>query len=319
MMQHRVLITGDTGFVGTVLQQRAAARHEDGFTVVPFIDPETGARADLRDSGSVMRAVEAAKPDSVIHLAAIAAPREARNAPEIAWDVNFSGTRRLANAILQKAPQARMVFAGSSEAYGLAFNDSRFPLPETVAPRPGSVYGATKAAAEIALRQMALDGLDVVCFRPFNHTGPGQTADYAVPAFARQIAAIAAGLQPPVVRTGNLEALRDFLDVRDVADFYLDAATGRAGKRGEIYNIARGNPVAIRWLLDRLIEIAGINVTVETDPAIYAVPDVPVASGDTQKTAAEFGRELRYDISETLVDTFRYWQDRSARTGETVA
>ena len=149
---------------------------------------------------------------------------------------------------MEVAPQARFVFVSSSEVYGSSFNEApSVPLFETAALKPMSVYGATKAAADIMIGQMAHEGLKCVRFRPFNHTGPGQTEAYVVPAFARQLAEIAAGLKPPVISVGNLHAWRDFLDVRDVVRAYADATIAETPEAyGKAFNLASGRPRQIR-------------------------------------------------------------------------
>lgn len=300
MSQVRVMVTGDGGFVGKVLRERVSLRYGSEVVLIPFWDARKQERCDLRDPDSIVRTVEAAQPDAVIHLAGIASPRLARKEPDLAWDVNVNGTRRLATALQTVVPKARLIFAGSSEAYGLTFNTSVAPIRENSPLQPNTPYGATKAAAEVALRQMACDGLDVVCFRPFNHTAPGQSTDYVVAAFASQIARVVAGLQEPLVYTGNLDVKRDFLDARDVADIYIKAALGRGGQAGHVYNISTGTPISIGSLLEQLIEISGMKITVRTDPDRYVYPDIPIASGDPSWLQQGFECKFEYSISDTL-------------------
>ena len=303
-MPKRILVTGAGGFVGTVLTAKLRGLEH---AVVPF-------SADLRDEAAIHKAVEAATPDAVIHLAAIAAPREASKAPEQAWRINLMGTFHLARAVLRHAPAARFVWAGSSEAYGATFNHTRGLVQETSALQPLSAYGATKAAADLMLGQLAREGLDLVRFRPFNHTGAGQSPLYVVPAFAQQIAAIEAGRQDPVVRVGNLEAKRDFLDVRDIADAYAEAATRDEVQAGEAYNLARGNPVQIRDLLDLLTGLSAVPIRVEIDRDRYVANDVAIASGDPEKARRAFGWQARIPIEETVKEVLEYWRRQGKET-----
>ncbi|WEJ32932.1 NAD-dependent epimerase/dehydratase family protein [Devosia sp. SD17-2] len=294
----RLMITGANGFVGRKVTE--AARRNPAFELVKFID-ETGASPDIADADAVDRAIAAARPDRVLHLAAIAAPRQAQADASRAWAVNFSGTLQLAQALMKHRPEARLVWSGSSEAYGASFNRGPLPLAETAALEPANVYGATKAAADIALGQLGRSGaLDTAILRPFNHTGPGQAADYVVPAFAAQIAAIEKGEQEPVLKVGNLDALRDFLDVEDVVALYIAAllAEGRIG--GEAYNVATGKPVRIGDLLEGLLSEARVKIGVETDPARYAPNAVPVASGNPEKARERFSWAPQIAINDTL-------------------
>src|SRR5262249_2343106 len=146
------------------------------------------------------------RPDAILHLASIAAPAEAARDPRRCLDVNVTGTFNVAQAALKHAPGATFVFIGSSEAYGASFNHQTAPLDEAAALLPLNMYGTSKAAADLLVAQVAREGLHTVRLRPFNHTGAGQSPDYVVSAFAKQIALIERGLQEPVIRVGNLEA-----------------------------------------------------------------------------------------------------------------
>ncbi|MBN9034311.1 GDP-mannose 4,6-dehydratase [uncultured Rhizobium sp.] len=299
MSKRRLLVTGARGFVGSILTEAADAA---GFDPVGFTDPETTQPADLRDARAVERAITHAQPDAVIHLAAIAAPRQAKNDPHLAWQVNVMGTLHLAQAVLSHAPAARFIFAGSSEAYGAALNRDAVPIRETAALEPMSPYGATKAAADVMLRQMAHDGLRATIFRPFNHTGPGQQPAYVVPAFAHQIAEIEAGRQAPVLKVGNLDACRDFLDVRDVARAYLMAAGRDDLENGETFNLSTGTPVQIKELLAMLTGLARVPVSVETDPDRFAPNTIPRMSGDPSLARERLGWVPKIPLERTLAD-----------------
>jgi len=303
MSKRRLLVTGARGFVGGTLMRAVASPLWAGrFEPVDFVDPQTAGAADLRDAEAVDRAIAAARPDAVIHLAAIAAPRQAKDEPQTAWQVNLMGTFNLAQSVLRHVPTARFVFAGSSEAYGTAFNRSAAPLSEDVVLEPMSPYGATKAAADIMLRQMASDGLQAAIFRPFNHTGPGQLPAYVVPAFAGQIARIEAGQQEPVLRVGNLEARRDFLDVRDIVDAYLRAADRDDLAAGETFNLSTGAPVQIADILALLTGMARVPVTVEIDPDRYLPNSIPVMSGNSGKAQKLLGWSPVIPLTQTLAD-----------------
>jgi GDP-4-dehydro-6-deoxy-D-mannose reductase len=172
-----ILLTGASGFVGRHLRSALAT----AFPAARLLTP----RFDIRDPTQVEETVRAASPDVCIHLAAIAAIGSAREAPDRAWAVNFHGTMNLAWALSAHAPQCQMVFISSADAYGGSFKNGQAANGQTPL-APMNVYAHTKAAADLALGGMAAQGLRVVRLRPFNHTGPGQTTDFAVPADSRR-------------------------------------------------------------------------------------------------------------------------------------
>ncbi|MER8629843.1 GDP-mannose 4,6-dehydratase [Mesorhizobium opportunistum] len=308
-MTHRILITGANGFVGSALLQLLERDH--GGCKVFALGHGNGQEnaIDLLDRNAVERAVQEIQPTALVHLAAVAAPSDARNSPRHAWDVNVTGTMNLAESATRHAPQARFVHVSSSEAYGASFQSVRGPVTETVPLRPMTVYGATKAAADLMIGQMAHDGLRAIRFRPFNHTGPGQSDVYVVSAFARQIAEIVSGKSEPVIRVGNLEAERDFLDVRDVVRAYATAALADLDDGPEhVYNIASGQPRKIRDILDMLIARSGIDIEVRADPEKFRPNDIPSASGDASKARAELNWTPLVPFEQTIADVFGYWQ-----------
>jgi GDP-4-dehydro-6-deoxy-D-mannose reductase len=236
--------------------------------------------------------------------------------PQRAWDVNFQGTMNLAYATMEFAPESRFIFAGSSEAYGASFIDvAKAPVKESAALKPMNVYGATKAAADVLVGQLAYDGLKSIRFRPFNHTGPGQTDAYVVSAFARQLAEISAGAKPPRISVGNLSAFRDFLDVRDVVRAYADAALieDASDRLGGVFNLSSGRSVQIQSILDMLIQLSGLKVEVEIDPQRLRGPEIAVAAGDNGAALKAFGWKPEIELSRTLGDVLDDWKIRVAR------
>lgn len=304
MSKRRLLITGSQGFVGGALS--AKIQESDDFQIVDFLDPEDFSRPDIRNNAAVERAIDHAKPDTVIHLAAVAAPREAKQDPSAAWMINVIGTLNIAHALLRLNPKAHLIWSGSSEAYGESFNHISGPIGEMAPLSPMTAYGATKAASDLMLRQMAHDGLNVTVFRPFNHTGAGQNASYVVPAFAEQIAKIEVGLQEPFIKVGNLTAKRDFLDVCDVINAYLCAARQVDKAIGKSYNISTGQPVSIEYLLKKLLGMSSSSIEVTVDPDRYVENTVPVASGSYQKIQDELGWQPSTNIEKTLENVLNY-------------
>jgi len=302
MPPRRILVTGAGGFVGQHLMPALRAAFPDAELHTPS--------ADVRDAAAVTEAVAAARPDAIVHLAAIAAIPAARLDPNRAWQVNLMGTLNVARAVLEHAPACTLLFASSADIYGASFRAGA-ALDEDALPAPLNTYAATKAAADLALGSMAAEGLRVLRVRPFNHTGPGQTRDFVVPAFAEQVARVAAGLQPPVLRVGALDALRDFLDVRDVCAAYaLCLARSDTLAPGTVLNVASGRPRRVGDVLLALMAAAGVEAEVVTDAARLRPTDIPVAAGDATLARRLLGWEPAIAWEQTIGDVLADWQGR---------
>jgi GDP-4-dehydro-6-deoxy-D-mannose reductase len=300
----RILVTGAGGFVGRHLLAVLAERLP-GAETVP-------ACADLVDPAAVEAEVRRVQPDGCVHLAGVAAPTAARADPDRAWRVNLGGTLALAGAILAHAPACLLVFASSADAYGESFRAGE-PLDEGAALAPLNPYAATKAAADLALGAMVPEGLRVVRVRAFNHTGPGQAPAFVVPAFARQAARIAAGLQPPLLQVGNLEPRRDFLDVRDVCAAYaLCLAKPEALPPGAILNLASGEVRRIGDVLDAVLRATEVEARIETSAARLRPADLPVARGDAGLARRLLGWAPSVPWTETLRGVVADWRERVA-------
>ena len=266
---------------------------------------------DITDAAAVEGAVSAAPPDALVHLAAVAAIPAARQDPDRAWRVNLGGTLNLARALLTHAPHCTMVFSSSADIYGASFR-SGHPLAEDALPAPMNTYAATKAAADLALGAMAAaDGLRVVRVRAFNHTGPGQSAEFVVAAFAEQVARVEAGVQPPVLRVGDLSPLRDFLDVRDVCAAY--AACVREADTlppGTVLNVAGGQPRRVGDVLQSLLDAAGVQADTQTDAARLRPSDIPLAAGDASLARRLLGWAPVVPWAQTVADVLADWRAR---------
>ena len=302
MTPRRILVTGADGFVGRHLAPALARAFPDAVVVASGFD--------VTDPAAVQRGVAEAGPDALVHLAGIAAPAQARQDQALAWQVNLHGALAVAQAVLAEAPNCTLLHISSADAYGASFKAGR-SLDETAPLAPQNAYGATKAAADLALGAMAADGLRLVRARPFNHTGPGQTEDFVVPAFARQVARIEAGLQPPVLNVGALDAARDFLDVRDVCDAYAAILSRcEALAPGAIVNIASGVPRRIGDVLQALLETAGVAAEVQTSAGLLRPSDIPVACGDAGLARSVLGWSPGIPWEQTLADVLADWRDR---------
>jgi GDP-4-dehydro-6-deoxy-D-mannose reductase len=300
----RILMTGSSGFVGRHLLPLLRASF-------PGVEIFTN-RIDITNRDVVSQAVRAAQPDACIHLAAISSVMAAKRDPEPTWRVNLHGALNIAQAVLEHAPRCHLLFASSSEIYGASFREGQ-PLDEFALLAPMNSYAATKAAADLALGSMASEGLRVVRLRLFNHTGPGQSEAFVVPAFARQIARIEAGHQPPRLHVGALDSQRDFLDVRDVGSAYV-ACLRVAPKLlpGTIINIASGIPRKIGDILDGLMDIAGLHPEIVINGARVRSSEIISASGDAARARQLLGWTPKTPWTQTLADVLADWRKLTA-------
>jgi nucleoside-diphosphate-sugar epimerase len=283
----RIWITGAAGFVG----RRLAAALTDAGHAVTGVDREV----EITDAPAVAHSLAVARPEAIVHLAALSSSAHALREPEAAARVNYWGTRAVLEAARCHAPGARVLLVTSGEVYGNGAA-GRAPFRESDPLAPRTPYARSKACADLLGAHYAERGLDVVRVRPFNHTGPGQSPDFVAPAFARQIAAVATGCGEGCLAVGNLASVRDFLDVDDVIHAYqrlLDR-----GVPAGAYNVASGVGRRIGDLLDALIEIAGIRCEVAVDPARVRPTDSSV--GDASRLRAATGWEPRTPFRETL-------------------
>jgi GDP-4-dehydro-6-deoxy-D-mannose reductase len=268
---------------------------------------------NIVDRAAVRAAIARWSPTHVVNLAGLAAPAAARANPRAAWDVHVHGVLNLADAIMAEAPQCWLLNIGSGLVYGDSAK-SGLPLDETALLAPGDDYSVTKAAGDLALGALARRGLRCLRLRPFNHTGAGQTENFVVPAFAMQIAKIEAGLAPPTIRVGNLEAERDFLDVGDVVEAYALAVqrTGRL-ESGTILNIASGIPRRIGDILENLLSRSRIGIAVERDAARMNPSDLPRVVGDASRARERLSWVPKRDFDETLATVLDDCRSRVAQ------
>lgn len=313
----RILVTGASGFVGRHL--RGAVR--EAFPDAHLLATSSGEGIagwdevlplDLLEPASCTAAIARARPDAVVHLAAQAAVGESFRDPLRSWRVNLLGTVALAEAVRAEAGDALFLHASSAEVYGLSFR-SGTALSEDAPLRPANPYAASKAAADLAIGEMALRGLRAVRMRPFNHTGAGQADAFVVAAFARQAALIAAGRQEPVLRVGALERRRDFLDVADVCAGYVAAL--RAANRlepGLVLNLASGRPRRIGDILGDVLRLAGVDPRIEAEEARLRPTDVLSTEGDASAARRMLGWTPAVPWERTLATVLEDWKSRIA-------
>jgi GDP-4-dehydro-6-deoxy-D-mannose reductase len=304
----RALVTGASGFVGRHLVERLIA---DGYETVGTGGPhdtDAGLPIDLSDIDTLHAAFDIAQPDVVFHLAAQAFVPRSIEEPRETYETNVIGTANVLQTLREfkgRGHAVRLVFVSSAEVYGTQ-PMSAMPITESCPLNPVNPYAASKAAAEaLVLGETRSFGLDALVTRAFNHIGPGQNERFAVPSFAAQLASIANGAEP-VLLVGNLDAKRDFLDVRDVVAAYV--ALAERGESGELYNVCSGAALSMRELLAELIRIAHVPVEVREDTSRMRPVDVPLIYGDNTKLRAHTGWSPQILLRRTLQDVFRQAQ-----------
>ena len=315
-MPGTVLITGITGFAGSHLAERFVTAgnivhgiaHEDP----PF--PNLGAVADrvrvhrgnILDVASVKKALAAARPDAVVHLAAQAVPTLAALDPVSAVRVNVLGTATLL-ASLDAYPEIRLVVASSADVYG--HPDSEL-VDESAPLRPENVYAATKVACEALVTEFGgRRAVATTVLRPANQNGPRQHPGLAASAFAKQIAEAEAGLAEPVVKHGVLDARRDFLDVRDMADAYALAAD-LTEPGVAVYNVGSGEAISVGEILEALIALARVPVRAELDPERVRSGAPTAFALDAGRFRRQTGWTPRTPLRISLADTLEYWRSQ---------
>lgn len=295
----RVLITGAAGFVGRwMTAELIGAGHQ-----AVALDPDS----DVRDSDLVNRAMVTIRPDAVAHLAAVSYSPDAAADPQAAFAVAVAGTANIMEAARLADPPPVILVTGSSEAYGPPL-PHELPLTEHSALRASSPYGLSKLAQEsVALAYGGRYQLCVVATRSFNHTGPGQRADFVVPALARRIREVVRG-RADHVPTGNLDVRRDLCDVRDVAQAYrllVEAALSTGfGRGGAVVNVCSGKSVTIRWVAEELCRLAGIPARLQVVPALARKSDPLDIRGDYSLLARVTGWQPQRALTDTLGDVW---------------
>lgn len=303
----RVMITGAQGFVGRqVLAALSLVLGRDG-EIYPSSrggadlgEPGRLSRLDVTDALAVRHEVSRIRPTHVVHLAGLSTISAATSNEDLAWKIHVGGTLNIARAIRESVPKCVLLYVGSGQVYGASARTNDL-LTENTLLAPTNAQMASKAAADLALGAMAEDGLQCIRFRPFNHTGPGQSENFALPSFAFQIARIKAGLQPARMLVGNLDVVRDFLDVRDVAAAYVQAILKSPSiQGGEIFNVASSVPRRIGDILDEMIGITNIPIAVETDRNRVRPTEILRFVGDATKARERLAWSPVYAFEQTL-------------------
>ena len=318
----RALITGITGFAGSHLAEYLLEHHPDVHVagtrrwrspmdnIQGIEDKIELVECELRDLNAVMATLDRVKPDFIFHLAAQSFVPTSWTAPTDTLDTNITGQTNIFEAVRRLGLDPVIQIACSSEEYGLV-KPEETPIKETNPLRPLSPYAVSKVSQDyLGYQYFQSYGIKAIRTRGFNHTGPRRGDVFVTSNFAKQLARIKAGLAEPVMYVGNLTAIRDFTDVRDMVRAYWLAVN--KAKPGEVYNIASGREITIQELLDRLIALSGVEVEVRQDPARMRPSDVEILIGDASKFKADTGWDIEIPFDKTLKDTFDYWVERIA-------
>jgi GDP-4-dehydro-6-deoxy-D-mannose reductase len=311
-----------TGFAGSHLAEYLLAEHPDVEVygthrwrsrmenVEHLRDKVKLLEADLRDYTSMHSALERSRPDVIFHLAAQSFVPSSWTAPNDTLTTNVSGQTNLFEAVRALRLDPVIQIACSSEQYGLVL-PGETPIKETNPLRPLSPYAVSKVAQDyLGYQYFQSYGIRAVRTRGFNHTGPRRGQVFVTSNFCSQVAAIELGLQEPVIRVGNIDAVRDFTDVRDMVRAYWLAVT--KAKPGEVYNIATGKGITIRAMLDLVLSYSTVEVKIEVDPDRLRPSDVEILIGDSSKFRADTGWEPRIPFEQTVKDLLDYWREKLA-------
>jgi GDP-4-dehydro-6-deoxy-D-mannose reductase len=265
-------------------------------------------KLDVTDFAQVGAVVHAVRPEVVYHLAGMAFVPEAEAHFDRALSVNVYGTSNVVRHCHLLDSQIKIVYVSSAEVYGhIAPRD--LPINESTPLRPANNYSLSKQMAELVVqRYERLAAVQATIARPFNHIGPGQSARFVVSSFAQQLARIAHNKAEKTLLVGNLEARRDFSDVRDIVRAYRLLASKGSG----VYNLGSGTARAVSEVLDALIRISGLKVEVRQDPARLRGPEVPELYGCIQKARSECSWSPEISFERSIQDVYRYWYDQVA-------
>ncbi|MBN2070499.1 MAG: GDP-mannose 4,6-dehydratase [Candidatus Krumholzibacteriota bacterium] len=319
----KVLITGITGFAGSHLADYCLANQDvDLYGIIRWRsrteniehiwDKLKLLECDLRDASSTRQVVEDIMPDYIFHLAAQSFVPTSWSAPSESLITNIIGQLNIFEAVKKLDLKCRIQIACSSEEYGMVYPDE-VPIKETSPLRPLSPYGVSKVGQDMLGYQYFMSyGMKIVRTRGFNHTGPRRGPVFVCSDFAKQIIDIENGIRKPVMEVGNLDARRDFTDVRDMVRAYWLSL--EKGKPGEVYNICSGKSYSIREILDKLVEISGVEVDIKTDKGRLRPSDVPLLEGDYGKFHTDTGWKPEIPVDKTLSDLLDFWRNASGRS-----
>lgn len=306
------LIIGAAGFVGGYLIRELAKNGQEIHATcleneTISADNCTVHTLDIMDKESIVKLIDDVAPDTVFHLAAQSSVSVSWKKPQLTAEINVVGTINVLEALKDaQKKDIRILLIGSGEEYGFIRPDA-CPLSEEENLHPGNIYAATKACGEmIGSIYARAYKMDVVMVRAFNHSGPGQSTTFVISDFCHQIAEIEKGNAEPVMSVGNLSAMRDFTDVRDVVRAYRMLA--EKGASGKVYNVGRGKAVAISEILETALSYAECDIKTVTDPKRMRASDIPIIEPDVSRINEDTGWNAVITVEQTIKDTLEYWR-----------
>lgn len=304
------LIIGGAGFAGGYLiNELSASGHKVCATCLTNekINQECIVRnLDITDKNAVYQIIEEFSPDCIYHLAAQSSVSLSWKNPQLTTEINVIGAINVLEAV-KNFKNIRLVLIGSGEEYGF-IRENACPLRESEPLNPGNIYAATKACQEmIGKIYSRAYKMDIISVRAFNHSGAGQSDIFVISDFCRQIAEIEKNIRKPEISVGNLSAMRDFTDVRDVVRAYRLLA--EKGISGKIYNVGRGKAVSIQYILDTALSFTDRNISVVRDPKKMRASDIPIIEPDVSEIFRDTGWKAEISMEQTIRDTLGYWRN----------
>lgn len=311
------LITGIHGFAGSHLADWLLEQNEEVFGIARSMGDDGNLKpiksrvqvlpCDIMSRQELKKVIETVRPERIYHLAGVSFAPVAEKDEAVVFDTNFTGTLNLLQMVKESKLNCRILFVGSAEEYG-AMTEKESPVNESRPLQPVSLYGVSKASADLlAYSYFLRDGLDVIRVRPYNHIGPRQNPRFVCSSFARQIVAIEKGAEP-VIKTGNLESYRDFMDVRDTVRAYH--AVMEKANAGEVFNVCTGKTVSIQSILDRLLELSDISIRIERDLKLFREEEPLRICGDSSLLTRRTGWSPQTPLRQTLSDLLNYWRGK---------
>ncbi len=308
----KALIIGAAGFVGGYLASYLREKLGMEVHVTKLPAEKFGGNSDrvydlnILNKEEIVSLLFEARPDYIFHLAAQSSVGMAWKNPLLTIDINIKGSVNVMDAVRELYYKPRVLLIGSGEEYG-HIKEGEIPIREENRIRPGNIYAATKACQNMIgnIYAQAYD-MEVMMVRAFNHIGPSQASIFVVSDFCRQVAEIEKGIREPVMYVGNLNARRDFTDVRDVVEAY--GLLAEHGKAGETYNVGRGEAVSIKEILEMIIALSGHDIKIEIDKNKLRPVDVPIIEADISKISSLTGWEPKIPLKQTIEETLNYWR-----------
>lgn len=310
----KALITGVNGFVGGYLSDYLISQGFEVYGTKLSNEPVNAYLSsqvkifdiDITFEEQVNNVINSVQPDFIYHLAAQSSVALSWKKPQLTMLININGTINILEAVRQANLKTRILLIGSSEQYGI-IKPEEVPVNEQHSLQPANPYAISKISQELMAQQYIKSyGMDILLVRAFNHIGPRQTPAFVVADFAKRIAEMEKGKLPPSLLVGNLEAKRDFTDVRDIVRAYYGIM--QKGQKGEIYNVGSGQCYRVKEILEILLSMSELDITVETDPQRLRPSDMPIIQCDNTKLKNITAWYPQYSLRDTLKDVLDYWR-----------